>query len=82
MPVICKNHNLFLKYKNKFEAAEVEIRPIIAGDMTKQVFYKKYIKKNENCPNADFIHKNGFYFPNNPELTKSEVKLLCKLLEK
>lgn len=82
MPVVCKNHDLFLKYKNKFEEAEVEIRPIIAGDMTKQVFYKKYIKKNENCPNADFIHKNGFYFPNNPELTKSEVKLLCKLLEK
>lgn len=82
MPVVCKNHDLFLKYKNKFEVAEVEIRPIIAGDMTKQVFYKKYIKKNENYPNADFVHKNGFYFPNNPELNKSEVKLLCKLLEK
>lgn len=82
MPVVCKNHDILLKYKNKFVNEEVEIRPVIAGDMTKQIFYKKYSKEQDNCPNADFIHKNGFYFPNNPELTIPEVKLLCKLLEK
>lgn len=82
MPVICKNEKLSEKYKKKFEKNDVEIRPIIAGDITKQPFYKKYIQENRVCKNADFIHQNGFYFPNNPELTEKEIDLLCKLLQK
>lgn len=80
MPVICKNQKLFAKYRKLFENAGVEIRPIVAGDMTKQPFYKKYVKKIQLCKNANFIHQNGFYFPNNPELTKKEISLLVGLL--
>lgn len=82
MPVVCKSQELCEKYKQKFIDAEVEIRPIIAGDMTKQPFYKKYVKDAGKCENADFIHKNGFYFANNPELTENELNLLCSLLRK
>jgi CDP-6-deoxy-D-xylo-4-hexulose-3-dehydrase len=81
MPIICKNEALFNKYKKRFEENNVEIRPIIAGDMTKQVFYKKYVG-GEGCRNASFVHANGFYFGNNPELTNEEVNLLASLLEK
>lgn len=81
MPVIFKNKKFFEEYKQRFQKAEVEIRPIIAGDMTHQPFYKKYIKKSSACPNAAHIHSCGFYFPNNPELTKAEVKFLCDLLK-
>jgi len=81
-PVVCKSQELFTEYKERFEKAAIEIRPIIAGDMTKQPFYRKYVTEIQACKNADFVHKNGFYFPNNPELTEAEVNLLCSLLEK
>jgi CDP-6-deoxy-D-xylo-4-hexulose-3-dehydrase len=81
MPIICKDDNSFNKYRTKFEKNDIEIRPIIAGDMTKQIFYKKYVG-GEECKNASFIHSHGFYFGNNPELTKEEVNLLTSLLEK
>jgi len=82
MPVICKTPELAQFYKKKFEEAEVEIRPVIAGNMTEQPFYKKYVTDISPLPNSDLVHANGFYFGNNPELTDEEVEFLCKLLEK
>jgi len=60
--------------------AIIGIRPIIAGNIAKQPFYTKYVKERSECPNADFIHQNAFYFGNNPELTAKEVKTLSSLL--
>lgn len=80
MPVICKSPEIAKKYKDKFNQV-AEIRPVIAGDMTKQPFYKKYISEPANCPNSELVHNNGFYFPNNPELTDSEVTQLCEALK-
>lgn len=80
MPVICKTPEIAKKYKGKFEGV-AEIRPVIAGDMTKQPFYKKYISEQADCPISELIHNNGFYFPNNPELTVSEVSQLCQALK-
>jgi len=80
MPVICISSKKAEFYKKRFSKI-VEIRPIIAGNISHQPFYKKYIKEISNCPNADFIHKNGFYFANNPELTQDEIKLICNLLK-
>ncbi|MFH1048220.1 MAG: aminotransferase class V-fold PLP-dependent enzyme [Patescibacteria group bacterium] len=82
MPLICKSKDLYKKYKEKFERSGVEIRPIIAGNIEKQPFYKKYIQEKSECKNSDFAHKNGFYFPNNPELVKKETDLICNLLKK
>ncbi|MFA6273106.1 MAG: DegT/DnrJ/EryC1/StrS family aminotransferase [Candidatus Paceibacterota bacterium] len=80
VPLIFKNREMFEKYRLAFEKAGVEIRPIIAGNMLRQPFYKKYVKNREDCPNADYIHNHGFYFGNNPELTSGEITLLKKLL--
>ncbi len=82
MPIICQTNELSAKYKKRFEKAGVEIRPIIAGSITKQPFYKKYAHDEEPNPNSESIHDNGFYFGNNPEMTKKEIAKLCKLLEK
>lgn len=82
MPIICKSDALFNKYRKRFEKNGVEIRPIIAGDMTQQVFYKKYVSDGGKCKNAASIHSQGFYFGNNPELTKKEVDILVGLLKK
>lgn len=81
MPVIFKTRESFELYKNKFQAAEVEIRPIIAGNIAEQPFFKKYVKERFACPTVDFIHQHGFYFGNNPEMTPAEVSLLCNLLK-
>ncbi|MFA5004396.1 MAG: DegT/DnrJ/EryC1/StrS aminotransferase family protein [Candidatus Saccharimonadales bacterium] len=82
MPIICKTPELARQYRAKFEAAEVEIRPVIAGNMTKQPFYQKYVQDIAARPNSDLVHANGFYFGNNPEMTDEELDMLCGLLAK
>lgn len=82
MPIICKTPELAKQYRSRFEAAEVEIRPVIAGNMTKQPFYQKYVSDTAPRPNSDLVHSNGFYFGNNPEMTKDEIDTLCNLLKK
>lgn len=82
MPIICKTPELAQHYKTKFEEAGVEIRPVIAGNMTEQPFYQKYVQDTAPRPNSDLVHSNGFYFGNNPEMTNEEINTLCGLLEK
>lgn len=82
MPVVAKDKKTFMKYRNRFEKNGVEIRPIIAGDITQHPFYKRHGSTHESCVNASFVHNYGFYFPNNAELTGKEVRLLCALLKK
>lgn len=82
MPIVCKTPELAAAYKERFGKANVEIRPIIAGNMTKQPFYKKYVADTAIRPNAALVHTNGFYFGNNPEMTDEEINTLCSLLEK
>ncbi|MDD5146001.1 MAG: DegT/DnrJ/EryC1/StrS family aminotransferase [Candidatus Pacebacteria bacterium] len=80
IPVILKDQLLAADYKKKFTDAEVEIRPMIAGNMARQPFYRKYVSNPGSQPNAEFIHSHSFYFGNNPELTNEELDVLEKLL--
>ena len=65
----------------RFIDAGVEIRPVLAGDMTLQPFYTAHVGGKNYCPNAALIHAQGFYFPNNPELTKKEISYIIALLK-
>lgn len=79
-PIICKSKPLFKKYINKFEKM-VEIRPIVGGNIVKQPFFKPFRGNvKTSLKNADVIHDQGFYFPNNPELTEDEVQTILSLL--
>lgn len=73
VPVICRSRSLRDELVRKCEG-KIEIRPIVGGDMTRQPFFKKYIKGlfNSNF-NARLVHDQGLYFGNNPELTKKEM---------
>jgi CDP-4-dehydro-6-deoxyglucose reductase, E1 len=82
IPLIFKDKEKFERYKNKFLESGIEIRPIIAGNINKQPFYKKYVKDQTECPACDFIHENGFYFGNNPDLTQEELNYISELLKK
>ncbi len=82
-PLICKDEATFNKYRKLFSEHNVEIRPIVGGSMTEQPFAKEFFNSKEfNCPNAKTIHQLGFYFPNNPEMTETEINLINSLLKK
>lgn len=80
MPVICQSEDVLQAAIARFDAAGVEIRPVIAGDVTQHPFWKKELPAAV-CEQARIIHARGFYFPNNPDLTEEEVDLLCSLIQ-
>lgn len=80
LPLVFKDRDMFIKFRNHFDKAGVEIRPVIAGDMTHQPFWNKYVKAKTECLNSHIVHKNGFYLPNNPELTDAEINLIVSLI--
>jgi CDP-4-dehydro-6-deoxyglucose reductase, E1 len=82
MPFICKSKALFDKYTRAFGAAGIEIRPMIAGNMQLQPFYKKYVRTNYSLPNANFIHECGFYAGNYPELTRADLDTFVSCLSR
>ncbi len=73
LPFVFKNKKLYKKYVRKFMESGVEVRPIISGNITNQVFFKKYINNSYNLPVSDHISECGFYCGNYPELTKLEL---------
>jgi len=81
-PVICKTKELRRKYIEQFSGDGVEIRPVIAGNMQRQPFYKKYVGETFDLKGADFLHECGFYFGNYPELTDSDLDMLRSCLRK
>lgn len=82
IPVVCKTSKLRERYLSQFSGAGIEIRPMIAGNMQNQPFYKKYVKQNFDLPNSDFLHTNGFYCGNYPELTDRDLETIKSALTK
>jgi len=79
-PFVCKDTKLFNKYISRFAGTGIEIRPMIAGNMQKQPFYKKYVSYMHDLPNADFLHDNSFYCGNYPELSESDLQAIISCL--
>ena len=77
-PLICKSKDLRNKYMELAKKAEIEIRPIVAGNINNQIFFAKYVNQKFSLKNAEIIHNNGFYFGNNPDMTKKEIAFLVK----
>jgi CDP-6-deoxy-D-xylo-4-hexulose-3-dehydrase len=80
VPVVCKSKQIRDQLVNKCKNL-IEIRPIVGGDMTNQLFFKKYGGYFANYledSNARLIHDQGLYFGNNPELTDEEIDLIIK----
>jgi len=75
-PVICETEAIRDQYVVHFAGADVEIRPIIAGNMQRQPFYSRYVEKSYDLPGADLLHNNGLYFGVYPELTETDLNIL------
>lgn len=57
----------------------VECRPLICGSIGRQPFWiNKY--GEIGLENADKVHFNGFYIPNNQDLTAKEVDFICDII--
>lgn len=80
-PLVFKEKSSYIKYREKFIKANVEIRPIVSGNICDQPFFKKYSSFKEKFKNAEITHQNGFYFPNNPELNNEEIEYLINLIK-
>lgn len=81
-PVVCKTPELREYYLSRFSGAGIEIRPMIAGNIQRQPFYTKYVKELYDLPGTDFLHTNGFYCGNYPELTESDLETISSCLYK
>ena len=75
-PIIHENRDIIVK---KLQKANIEVRPMICGSMGTQPFYvKKYGKKE--LPNVSKIDKYGFYIPNHPGLSKSDIEKITNII--
>jgi CDP-6-deoxy-D-xylo-4-hexulose-3-dehydrase len=79
-PLVFKSKELTVSYIKIFQNNKIEIRPIVGGNITQQPFFKKYFGESHRMPKAEIIHENGFYIPNNPELTSSELKTITETI--
>ena len=77
-PVINPNREKIVK---ELQENDIEVRPMICGSMGTQPFYVKLYDKLE-LPNVSVVDKYGFYVPNHPMLTDSEIKLICDIINK
>lgn len=75
-PVVTVEPHLRPKYLEQFAGAGVEIRPMIAGNILRQPFYKKYLDHTFDLEGTEFIHQCGFYCGNYPELTDIDIETL------
>lgn len=82
LPVICKTPELREKYLAQFAGGGIEVRPIIAGDMQQQPFFKKYVSREYDLPGTRFVHECGFYSGNFPEMSERDTDTVVSCLTK
>jgi len=82
LPVLCRDERLKDHYLNQFSGAGIEVRPIIAGNIQNQPFYRRYVAERYDLPATAFVDRCGFYCGNYPELTESDIDVICGCLYK
>jgi len=80
-PFIVKDQKIYRNLINFLLKKGIETRPLVGGNMTFQPFWKKYIKKQHQLPNAKFLHYRCFYIGNNPEMTEEDIKYVIKTVD-
>ena len=78
IPIICSSSEVRDTYVKKCKEMGIETRPIVAGNMNRQPFFKEYASKVP-FPVSDKIHTCGFYIPNHPDLTEEEIDYLTSV---
>lgn len=79
-PVVCRSEELREKYMRRFRNNNIEIRPMIAGNIQNQPFYRKYKLMQRSTPGAQFLDRCSFYCGNYPELTDMDTESIAECL--
>jgi CDP-6-deoxy-D-xylo-4-hexulose-3-dehydrase len=79
-PVLCRDRATRDEYIERFTDAGIEVRPMIAGNIQRQPFYRKYAKRIFELPGTDSIDQRGFYCGNYPELTHADLETIAGCL--
>ena len=58
----------------------IETRPLICGSINQQPFWYERYGKSDEFKNADYLHKNGLYLPNNHELKTEDIEFISKVV--
>jgi CDP-6-deoxy-D-xylo-4-hexulose-3-dehydrase len=74
IPILSTKRNEIV---SKLQNSNIEVRPLIAGNMANKPMWKG---KKENLPNCELIDKYGFYLPNHQDLTFDDINLICKII--
>ena len=83
-PIAVKENDKFTasQLKNFLVSKGIECRPIISGNYTKHPVAKLFkYQVHGNLKNADYIHKNGFYFGNHPGIGKEQQEYIVKCFD-
>ena len=76
MPIVHEQRDNIVK---DLISANIEVRPLIAGNMASKPMWKKYAC-GESLPNAELIEKHGFYVPNHQDLTSQEISQITDII--
>ena len=76
MPIVHEQRDNIVK---DLISANIEVRPLIAGNMASKPMWKKYAC-GESLPNAELIEKHGFYVPNHQDLTLQEILQITDII--
>ena len=80
-PVICKTRNMRDELREHLEKNGIETRPIICGNMTKQPGIKNIkFRISGKLNGADTIMDRGIFWGSSPDMTKSEVNYVIKVV--
>ncbi len=78
IPVLNENRDNIIK---DLIAADVEVRPLIAGNMANKPMW--YNEKNiPSLPNCELVDRIGFYIPNHQDLTGNQIHMITNIINK
>jgi CDP-6-deoxy-D-xylo-4-hexulose-3-dehydrase len=77
-PIVNKNK---IKIVSELQKNNVEVRPLIAGDMSKKPMWFEIYGKQQ-LPNCEIIDSYGFYIPNHQDLEIKDIDFIVNIINK
>lgn len=82
LPFVCKNKIIYDSLIKKFQKHNIEYRPLVAGNLLRHPFLKKYsFSYYKETYNADIIHELGLYIGNSQFVKSKNLKLLNSIIQ-
>lgn len=75
-PIVNKNRKIII---DKLIDNDIEVRPLIAGDMSKKPMWVKNYGE-VMLSNCQLINEYGFYIPNHQDLTLEQIKFISNII--